>query len=164
MKRIVMLITGIIACFALQAQPVKNKGSNAGPVLSAAAVKHGYGCPVCMWNSHQPGKCTFHNKVSLVPDGWYYCKTDVSVISASPGKCPRCSNEMTKMMTGILPVARAGFVTVQDTSRKTNKKPAEEGYDQQQQKELRKDPDNRIRTKPKSVPLPPDSTAAPGSK
>jgi hypothetical protein len=167
MKKLVMLMCGTMISLAMQAQPHEEDKETiieqhiSIPLLTAASVITGYACPICLWNSAGPGQCVFHN-VELVPDGWFYCKTDVSVMSANPGKCPKCGIELTLMKTGILN-HEPGMTMVQDTSRKPSlKKPEETGNDPQLNDQMRKDPDNRLRTKPKTVPAQQDSTAAPG--
>jgi hypothetical protein len=124
---------------------------------SAGNVVHGYGCPVCLWNSASAGKCAFHN-VDLIPDGKYYCKTDPEVVADKPANCHRCGSALLRMETGIMP--RPGFVALQDTTRK---KTEELGNDPGLERQMNKDPDNRKQPKPKTAPAATD-TLAPGKQ
>jgi hypothetical protein len=102
MKRIIALIIMMASGLAVQAQQVNTvKHRHSDHQLAESKVIFGFGCPLCSWNSPQPGKCIHHN-IELVPDGWYYCKTDVDVMSAEPAKCHRCGILMTRMQTGVL--------------------------------------------------------------
>jgi len=108
-----MLMLGLTMSIGLYAQQEKRTNEHAHK-HEKAKVAHGFGCPVCLWNSEQPGKCIHHN-VDLVPDGWYYCKTDVDVMSSKSGKCHRCGSTMERMQTGTIS-PQAPEVATNDTT------------------------------------------------
>jgi hypothetical protein len=68
------------------------------PAFAKKHPKAHYVCPACDYVADKPGACPM-DKGTLVKVGDYYCKSDPSMVSSKPGKCP----DGTKMVKMKLP-------------------------------------------------------------